>query len=85
VIGYGDGEEETSMSTSMATKRTPEMSSGLKTGTVVVFYLLTLLTGGFFLFVGGKLSFVVNLTAATFYIAVTLMFHVLAKGHKNRL
>jgi hypothetical protein len=73
------------MSTSMATKRTLEVSSGLKTGTVVVFYLLTLLTGGFFLFIGGKLGFVVDLTAATFYIAVTVMFHALTKTHKNRL
>jgi hypothetical protein len=68
------------MSTSLATKRLPEVSSGLTSWMVVVFYLLTFLTGGFFLFVGGKLGFVVDLTATVFYIAVAVLFYALSKG-----
>jgi hypothetical protein len=47
---------------------------------VVVFYLLTFLTGGFFLFAGGKLGLVVDLTATVSYIAVTVLFYALCKG-----
>ena len=47
---------------------------------VVAFYLLTFLTAGFLLFVGGKLGFVGDLTATVFYIAVTLLFYALSKG-----
>jgi hypothetical protein len=42
--------------------------------------LLTFLTGGLFLFAGGRLGFVVDLTAAMFYIAVTVLFYALSKG-----
>lgn len=68
------------MSTSLATKRAPEISLGLQAGMVVVFYLITFLTGGFFLFIGGRLSFVVDLTASVFYIAVTVLFYAFSKG-----
>jgi len=68
------------MSTSLATKRAPEISFGPQVGMVVVFYLVTFLTGGFFLFVGGRLGFVVDLTASVFYIAVTVLFYALSRG-----
>jgi len=68
------------MSTSLVTKRLPEVSSDHKAGMVAVFYLLTFLTGGFFLFVGGRLGLVVDLTAAVFYIAFAVLFYVLSKG-----
>jgi len=67
------------MNNGLATKRVVEVSSGLKSGMIVVFYLLTFLTGGFFLFVGGKLGFVVDLTATAFYITVTVLFYALSK------
>ena len=68
------------MSTSLATKRVSEVSSGAKTGLVFVFYLLTFLMGGFFFLVGGRLSLAVELTATASYIAVTLLFYALSKG-----
>lgn len=68
------------MSTILVTKRVPEVSSGIKARMVIVFYLFTFLTGGFFLFVGGKLGFVVDLTATASYIAVTFLFYALSKG-----
>lgn len=68
------------MSTSLAAKRVPEVSSRSKGGMVGVFYLLTFLAGGFFLFVGGRLGFVVDLTATVSYIAVTVLFYALCKG-----
>jgi hypothetical protein len=64
------------MSTSLATKRLPEVSSDLKAGLVIIFYLLTFLTGGLFLVVGGRGGFIVDLTAAMLYIAVTVLFYV---------
>lgn len=73
------------MSTNVATKRLLDVSSGIKAKVVVVFYLLTFLTGGFFLFVGGRLGFAVELTATTFYIVVTVLFYALNRDAKNRL
>ena len=67
------------MSTSLATKPLPGVSSNHKAAMVVVFYLLTFLTGGFFLFVGGRLGLVVGLTATVFYIAVTVLFYAQTK------
>jgi len=68
------------MNISLATKRVPEVSPRLKSGMLVVFYLLTFLTGGFFLFAGSRLGFVVDLGAAMFYIAVTILFYSLSAG-----
>jgi len=68
------------MRTSLATKRISEVSSDLKSGMVIIFYLLTFLTGGFFLLVGDRLGFIVDLTAAMFYIAVTVLFYARSKG-----
>jgi len=67
------------MRTSLATKQIREASSGHKTGMVGIFYLLTFLTGGFFLLVGNRLGFVVDLTAGMFYIAVTVLFYSVSK------
>lgn len=68
------------MNTSLATKRTPEASSRHTSGMVGIFYLLTFLTGGFFLFVGNSFGFVVDVVAAMFYIAVTVLFYSVSKG-----
>ena len=67
------------MSTTFTTKPLPQVSSGFKSEVVVMFYLLTFLTGGFFLFVGGRLGFVIELTAAMLYISVTVFFYALSK------
>jgi hypothetical protein len=69
-----------SMSITLTTKHVPEVSSRSKTGTVVIFYVLTFLTGGFFLFAGGQLGLVVDLAATVTYIAVTVLFYALSKG-----
>jgi hypothetical protein len=71
------------MSTSLVTKRVPEVSPGLKDRMVAVFYLLTFLMGGFFLFTGGRLGLVVDLTGTVFYIALTVLFYALSKERKN--
>ena len=68
------------MSTTLATKRVAEGSSGPKATVVVGFYLITFLIGGFFLFVGGSLGMAVDLTATVFYIVVTILFYALNKG-----
>jgi hypothetical protein len=47
---------------------------------VGVFYLLTFLTGGFFLSVGNSFGFVVDVIAAIFYIAVTVLFYSVSQG-----
>ena len=70
------------MNTSLATKRGPEVSSHVNSGMLVVFYLLTFLTGGFFLFAGSRLGLVVDLGAAMFYVAVTVLFYFLGTGSK---
>ena len=67
------------MSTTFTTKPLPQVSSGFKSEVVVAFYLLTFLTGGFFLFVGGRLGLVIELTAAMLYISVTVLFYALSK------
>jgi hypothetical protein len=76
------------MSTTFTTKPLPQVSSGFKSEVVVIFYLLTFLTGAFFLFVGGRLGFVIELTAAVLYIAATVLFYTLStreptQGGKN--
>lgn len=68
------------MSTNLSTKALPEVSSCHKSVMVVIFYMLTFLTGGFFLFAGSRLGFVVELTASVFYIAVTVLFYALSKA-----
>jgi hypothetical protein len=47
---------------------------------VGIFYLLTFLTGGFFLLVGNSFGFVVDVVTAMFYIAVTVLFYSVSKG-----
>jgi hypothetical protein len=71
------------MITNLATKPLPEVSSSLKAAMVIIFYLLTFLTGGFFLFVGDRLGFIVDLTAAMFYIALTVLFYAVSKRRNN--
>jgi len=68
------------MSITLTTKHVPEVSSRPKGGMVVAFYVLTFLTGGFFLFAGGKLGLVVDVAATVTYIAVTVLFYALSKG-----
>jgi hypothetical protein len=65
------------MSTTLATKRLAEVPSGTKATVVVGFYLITFLMGGFFLFVGGRLGVGIDLTAAVFYMIVTVLFYAL--------
>jgi hypothetical protein len=68
------------MSASLPTKRASETSSRPTGGMVGVFYFLTFLMGGLFLSAGTKLGFAVELTAAMFCIAVTVVFYAVSKG-----
>ena len=72
------------MSTTLTTKPLPQVSSGAKSEVVVVFYLLTFMTGGFFLFVGNRLGLVIELTAAMLYISVTVLFYAISKRGQRR-
>ena len=58
---------------------TTNVSNGFKSEVVVAFYLITFLAGGFFLLVGSRLGFVIELIAAMLYISVTVLFYSLSK------
>ena len=73
------------MSTTFTTKPLPQEPNGFKSELVGIFYLLTFLTGGFFLLVGGRLGFVIELIAAMLYISVTVLFYGLSKRAKDAL
>ena len=68
------------MSTSLSTKRPAEASSGPNAKVVVGFYLITFVTGGFFLFGGGRLGTIVDLTATLFFMIVMAFFYALNRG-----
>lgn len=67
------------MSTTFTTKPLPQVPNGFKSEMVAAFYLITFLTGGFFLLFGNRLGFVIELTAAMLYISVTVLFYSLSK------
>ena len=67
------------MSTTFTTKPLPQPSTGFRSEVVVIFYLLTFLTGGFFLFIGGRLGSAIELIAAMLYISVTVLFYALSR------
>lgn len=73
------------MSTNPATKSVEDGSSRPKGGLIVVFYMLTFIMGGLFLFAGGKMGLAIDVTAATFYLVVTVLFYVLSRGAHDRL
>jgi hypothetical protein len=68
------------MNTSVPTKRLSKVLLRSTGRTVGVFYLLTFLTGGIILFARSELGFIIELTAAVFYIAVTIAFYSLTKS-----
>jgi hypothetical protein len=61
------------------TKQTGEASPRRTARIAGVFYLLTFLTGGTALLVGGRLGLVAGLIAGACYVAVTLLFYRLFK------
>ena len=67
------------MSTAVMMKRIAEVSPRLKARIAGVFYLVTFLTGGVALFVGGSLGMVAGLIAGASYVAVTLLFYYIFK------
>jgi hypothetical protein len=67
------------MSTTFTTKPLPQVTNGFKSELVAAFYLVTFLTGGFFLLVGNRLGLMLELTAAMLYISVTVLFYSLSK------
>ena len=60
-------------------ERITEASPRFKASITVVFYLVTILTGGVVLFVQGRLGLVVGLIAAACYIGVTGLFYRLSR------
>jgi len=67
------------MNTPVMTERIAEGSPRFKARIVVVFYLVTILTGGVVLFVHGRLGLLVDLIATACYIAVTALFYHLTQ------
>ena len=55
-------------------------AASLKARMVGIFYLLTFLAGGLFLFAGDRLGFLIDLTAGVSYIAVAVLFYTITKG-----
>jgi Domain of unknown function (DUF4386) len=71
--------EVESMSTGVMMERIVEASPPFKARIAGVFYLLTFLTGGFALFIGGRYGSAAGLIAGACYIAVTLLFYYIFK------
>ena len=67
------------MSTAQMTGRTSEATLRLKSKLVVIYYLLTILTGAFVLFFHGRVALAVDLIVSVFYIGVTALFYILSK------
>ena len=73
------------MNATFTTKPLARVPNSFRSEVVVAFYLVTFLAGGFFLFAGGRLGFVIELTAAMLYISVTVLFYALSKRTKDAL
>jgi len=65
------------MSTAVMTGQIPRLSPGARIAGL--FYLLTFVTGGTALFVGGRLGVALIFMASACYVAVTLLFYYLFK------
>ncbi|HKR31810.1 MAG TPA: hypothetical protein VJT08_15110 [Terriglobales bacterium] len=61
-------------------QRVAEASSPLKGRIVAVFYSLTVLTGLVVFLADGRQALVVDVIAAAFYFAVTVLFYALTRG-----
>lgn len=66
------------MSTVEITKRLAEGSPRVKSGLVLAYYLLSIVTGGVFFFTHGRLAFAADLVAAVLYLAVTAFVYSLS-------
>jgi Domain of unknown function (DUF4386) len=74
------------MNTAEMMKQFGEASPRLKARITGAFYLLTILTGVFAVYiVGGRLGFVAELIAGLFYIAATLLLYVIFKAVNRSL
>lgn len=65
------------------TTRTVPVLPRFRTKMAGMFYLLTFLVGGSFFLAGGKVGFVVDVTAAMFYIAATALFYAVNNTRKT--
>jgi len=61
-------------------QRIAEASPPLKGRIVAVFYSLTVLTGLFVFLADGRHALAVDVMAAAFYVAVTVLFYALTRG-----
>lgn len=67
------------MSNAEMMERIAKTAPRFKAGFVVIYYLLTIVTGSLLLFFHGRLAFAADLTASVFYLAVTALFYDLSK------
>ena len=66
------------------TKRMAEASPGFRTKVVLAYYLLSVVTGVFFLFVHSRWGFAGDLVATVIYLAATALFYGLSVGTVSR-
>jgi hypothetical protein len=72
------------MSAAVTMKQIAEASPRFSAGITAVFYLFTILMGGFVLFVHGRLALAVDLIATVCYVAVTILFlRLVQTGNQN--
>jgi len=62
-----------------------EASSRRRTKFVVIYYLLTILTGALLLFFHGRAAFATDLIASLCYVGVTAVFYEFSKPVRGRL
>lgn len=71
------------MNRTLTKEGTEEASPRFQVQLAYVYYLLTIGMGIVILFVGGRLSFLVDVIASVFFLALTALFYALTKDRRR--